>query len=279
MPDDNPDNPNDSSDPIDPTLNSLPVLEQSVWATLLTATAQIQVPMGFAIGRLDPTIFDFPKIEFPRFEFPRIELPTLDLQAFGIKLPEIDFDHVFRTMEEVIQQLAMRCWSLPWHLSIPEMQDLVDRNPDEIDAFFEAYFEDGALETLRKDILGDTKLDRWKVLLDQCFKNYGNGDFHICIPSLITVLEGSFNYLAFFSEGHRKKFFDDRIEAAASFQKLTWISLRSFCNVVFRPGDPRKATDYINRHKIMHGLDDPSTWKKIDCLRLFQALDSTRRLK
>jgi len=84
--------------------------------------------------------------------------------------------------------------------------------------------------------------------------------------------------LTFFNEGNRKRFFDGHIETATGFQKLTWISLRSFCDVIFMPGDPRKSTDYINRHKILHGLDDPSTWKKVDCLRLFQALDSTRRL-
>jgi hypothetical protein len=66
----------------------------------------------------------------------------------------------------------------------------MDEEPDEIDAFFEAYFEDGGLEALREDILGDKKLEKWKVLLDQCFKNYNGGDFQICIPSLISVLEG-----------------------------------------------------------------------------------------
>ena len=181
--------------------------------------------------------------------------------------------------EEAIEKLAMRGWSLPWHLSIGQARDLMDEDPDEIDAFFEAYFEDGGLEALREDILGDKKLGKWKVLLDQCFKNYSGGGFQICIPSLISVLEGSFDYLAFFDERRRKKFFEERIQAATSFHKLTWISLHRFCDVVFMSGDPRRATDYINRHKVMHGSDDPSGWKKVDCLRLFQALDSTRRLK
>ena len=109
MADDDPEKPDDSSNPIDQPLNSPPLLEQSIWATLLTA--QIQVPRGIAIGSLNRTIFDFSKIDVPRFEFPKM-LPTINLQAFDIKLPKIDFDHVFRTMEEVIQQLAMRCWSL-----------------------------------------------------------------------------------------------------------------------------------------------------------------------
>jgi hypothetical protein len=79
MADDKPEKPKDSSDPIDDVSYSPPLLERSVWATLLTSTAQIQ----------------------PRFEFQKIEIPT-------INLPKIDFDHVFRTMEEVIEQLSAR---------------------------------------------------------------------------------------------------------------------------------------------------------------------------
>ncbi len=247
---------------IDLSLEMLPALEESIWAKLLTGTA-IEIPKGFGIGPLDLSI----------------ELPKIDLSVRDFKLPEIDFEHTYRTMEKHLQQLALRCWSLPWHLGILDLEELVTKKPEEIDAFFEEYFEDGGLATLRKDIVDDKRLSKWDLLLEQCFKNYGSGDFQICIPSLIMVLEGSFNYTSFFSEGHRKDFFRKHIEAAAGFQKLTWVSLCSFCDVVFMPGNPRRTTDYPNRHKIMHGLDDPSKWRKVDCLRLFQALDSTRRLR
>ena len=104
MPDD-PDKPDDfSKNPIDLPLNSPPVLEQSVWAKLLTRTIQIHIPQGFA--PLDATIqvpkFDFPKVEVAHFEFPKIEFPKIDLPTFDIKLPEIDFDHAFRTMEDAV---------------------------------------------------------------------------------------------------------------------------------------------------------------------------------
>jgi hypothetical protein len=228
-----------------------PTLEASVWAKLVTDTI---LPA-----------FEFPKVVIPKFEFP--------------KLPEIDWEATFRKMEGNLRQLAMRGWSLPWHLGIPDVEDLANESPNEIDSFFERYFEDGGLATLRRDILEDMNLLKWKLLLEQCFKNYESGDFQICIPSLIMVLEGSFNYTAFFSEGHRKEFFRQHVDEAVGFQKMMWVSLRTFCDVIFMPGDPRRSTDYPNRHKIMHGLDDPAKWKKVDCLRLFQALDSTRRLK
>ena len=210
-------------------------------------------------------------VEFPKFEIPKFDIPP-------IKLPEIDWEFTFQNLEEHLKQLAMQGWSLPWRLGIPDIRELVTKEPDEIDGFFEAYFEDGGLEKLRQDLLRGNRLDKWRLLLEQCFKNYSSGDFHICIPSLIMVLEGSFNYIAFHNESRRKEFFRKGIKAAAGFKKLTWVSLSCFCDVVFLAVDPRATTDYPNRHKIMHGLDDPSRWRKVDCLRLFQALDSTRRL-
>jgi hypothetical protein len=257
---DTPEGPGSPDSLIELVVSSIQRSEQPVWTKLLTVEIQARAPeLGLHASKV---------------HFPEIVLPSFDR-----KVPKIDFDHFFRTSEEAIQQLATRGWSLPWGLNLPDMQELAEKNPDEIDAFFEEYFQDGALGKLQVDILRDRKLERWNLLLTQCFKNYANGDFQICVPSLIIVLEGSFNYLSFFKVAHRKKFFDERIEAAVGFQKMTWISLRAFCEVVFMPGDPRRITDYINRHKVMHGLDDPSQWKKIDCLRLFQALDSTRRIK
>lgn len=123
---------------------------------------------------------------------------------------------------------------------------MMDEDADEIDAFFEAYFEDEGLERLRKGILADKKLGKWRVLLEP--------------------------------ERRRETFFKKRIGASTGFQRLTWISLYRFCEVIFMPIDPRRATNHINRNKVMHGSDDPSRWKKVDCLGLFQALDSTRRL-
>lgn len=230
---------------------------QPVWANLLTAYQSALTAVSLA----------------PKFDLSSvITVPSFEVSKF---LVELDLS---RTTEP-IQQLAMRGWSLPWHLSFGETEDLVNGNPADIDTFFEVYFDGGGLDGLRQDILGEKKLEKWKLLLDQCFRNYQSGDFQICIPSLIAVLEGSFDYLSFFKEGNRKEFFEEHIKAATGFQKLTWLSLYKFCGLVFMSGDPRKPTDYINRHKVMHGLDDPLGWKKVDCLRLFQALDSTRRLK
>jgi len=301
MPDD-PNQKDDSNKYIGLHVDSLPMLEQSVWAKLLTADLPVTrlVPqfdlsavgatfgvsklavaarMASEISALAETARMIPDVsklgDVARMASELSKVAVYAMPDFS-KIAHIDLTN---DTEEAIEKLALRGWSLPWHLSIGNASDLMDEDPDEIDAFFEAYFEDGGLEALRKDILGDKKLEKWKVLLDQCFKNYGSGDFQICIPSLISVLEGSFDYLAFFDERRRKKFFEERIQAATSFQKLTWISLHRFCDVIFMSGDSRRATDYINRHKVMHGSDDPSRWKKVDCLRLFQALDSTRRLK
>ena len=303
----------DPNKPVDLPVNALPVPEQSVWAKLLTtdlAVARLApqfdlstVRAAFDVSKLAATAemaseisalaetvkmaSDVSKLgdvvrlasELSQVQEAAVVIPDLSkVVTFAMpdfsKLAHID---LAGETEKAIEKLAIRGWSLPWNLSLADAMALMDGDPDEIDAFFEAYFQDDGLEAVRKDILGDKKLEKWKVLLEQCFKNYDSGDFHICIPSLIAVLEGSFNYSAFFNK--REEFFEKHIQASTSFQRLTWISLYRFCEVVFMPGNPNRKTQYINRHKVMHGLDDPSGWKKVDCLRLFQALDSTRRLK
>ena len=130
-----------------------PTLEASVWAKLIADTFPV---------------FQVPQVVIPKFEFP--------------KLPEIDWEATFRDMEGNLQQLAMRGWSLPWHLGIPDVEELANQSPDEINSFFETYFEDGGLATLREEILGDKNLAKWKILLEQCFKNYESGDFQNLYP-------------------------------------------------------------------------------------------------
>jgi len=237
---------------------SLSFAAESPWMKLL-AKAEIRTPAWRALGALVAAK----------------TAPPSPFSDFAKLYPEL----YVRNTEDLMRQLATRGWSLPWHFGLGTVDELVNGPPEEIDGFFEEYFEAEGFTILCKDIMADGNLKKWKVLLRQCIKNYRNGDFHICIPSLIMVLEGSFDYDAFFSEEKRRTFFKQRIQTTSDFQKLTWISLSAFCDVIFVPTNPRRKTNYINRHRVMHGLDDPSTWKKVDCLRLFQALDSTRRLK
>jgi hypothetical protein len=87
-------------------------LNASVWAKLIADTSLLA--------------FKSPKTVIPKFEFS--------------KFPEIDWEATFRTMEGSLQQLAMRGWSLPWHLGIRDVEDLANESPDEIDSFFETCF-------------------------------------------------------------------------------------------------------------------------------------------
>jgi hypothetical protein len=254
-------------------LNAVPSMVASVWQKLLFGV-EVRMPEGFAIGPLDLLSADLLRqtsITFPKFEIPKMDLPSFEL-------PDIDFDDFHRRVIESVKKLATHFWSLPWHMSLPELQELVQMGPNNIDDYFADYFEGEPFGRLRDDVLGDEKLKRWQQLLNQCFSNYDRDEFQICIPSLLVILEGSFNYSSFFNEKLRKKFFEERISIAAGFDKVIWVSLHSFCEVLFLADDPRKHFAHINRHKILHGFDDPSNWKKVDCLRLFQALDSTRRL-
>jgi hypothetical protein len=189
------------------------------------------------------------KIEVPKLDFSKLEFPRVDVQ-----LPDIDFDDLHRRLIQSVKKLATHFWSLPWHMTPRELQELVQMEPNDIDEYFAEYFEGEAFVRLRDDVLADANLKRWKTLISQCFSNYERDDFHICIPSLIVVLERSFNYSSFFSEKLRKKFFEERITRAAGFDQVFWVSLHTFCEVLFLADDPRKNFDHINRHKILHGF-------------------------
>ena len=250
-------------------------LDQSVWHKLLTS------PVVAELDRISQRARILAEATFPdvgtlaaRLSLPELKPPEFKLPEM-LQFPEIDTGPYLRNLTEAIEKLASNFWSIPWHLDLSQTQELANLTPEEIDQYLEEFFDGGAFTDLRKDVMGDASLDRWKTLLSQCFRNFETGEFHICIPSLILVLEGSFNYEAFFKEKRRKEFFRQKIKSASEFDKVTWISLNRFCDVLFAPTGKGR----INRNRILHGRDQPSNWKRVDCLRLFQALDSTRRIK
>ena len=56
--------------------------------------------------------------------------------------------------------------------------------------------------------------------------------------------------------------------------KLALVSIDSFVKEVFRSISFKdKRPSIINRNWILHGRDIPE-WKRVDCIRLFQAIDT-----
>lgn len=99
----------------------------------------------------------------------------------------------------------------------------------------------------------------------------------VVVPSPLTVVEGAMvSVIGLYSNDPKPK----KVAAEAvrtrdpKAIRLAWVSVQAFLDVVFlhHPFSASKPP-LINRHWICHGRDVPE-WGKVDCLRLFQALDT-----
>jgi hypothetical protein len=177
------------------------------------------------------------------------------------------------------ERLARTGWTLPISLTIPDMIELL-RVPDEEidDAFIAAYDAEDGFSWLKNGILTAARLKDWQPLLPQCLENFENGNYAICIPALLSVLEGAIarpDGVLFVSPADRVAYFRAKIAAADtdSLDRATWNSMNIFFASLYEKSDFRTAPPpKINRHWILHGRDLPSSWDRADALRLFHAL-------
>lgn len=186
-----------------------------------------------------------------------------------------------------VELLAALGWTLPMGMSIPEFNALVlqdNLTVETADQWFLNYYcrdEGQELNRLHDRLLASEHLAFWKPLLEQVFGAFERGDLAICVPSLMSVLEGSiavpWGVRDFHKECCRKKFFEQRIKDArdGSIHQFLWKSVAAFVKTVFKGGlDPNQKHPLLKRNLILHGKSDPAEWDRADCLRLFQATDT-----
>jgi hypothetical protein len=128
---------------------------------------------------------------------------------------------------------------------------------------------------------GSPRLAKWSPLLNQCQENYERGNYLICVPSLITVIEGAIASVesAAFKRGRlRRGFFEAKIADCRDdmLSRALWESIYKFVTHLFESssddfGGPRPVR--LNRHWILHGRDVPD-WQQPDALRLFYFLST-----
>jgi len=177
------------------------------------------------------------------------------------------------------ERLARSGWTLPISMTIPDMIELLRVPDDEIDdAFIAAYEEEDGFSWLKREINAAARLKGWQPLLEQCLDNYEKGNHAICVPALLSVLEGAIakpDGLLFVKSEERLAYFKAKIEAAdaESLDRATWNSMNIFFGLLYEKSDFRTAPPpKLNRHWILHGRDLPSSWRRADALRLFHAL-------
>jgi hypothetical protein len=197
------------------------------------------------------------------------------------------FESAARVMRGCIdgaERLARSGWTLPVHMSPGEMLDLLSaRDDDAIDSAFIAFYEEDGMGVgvLKNHVFASSRLKEWQPLLAQCFDNYVCGRYLICIPALLSVLEGGLarrEGATFVRTDDRVAYFKAKMQTSTpdSLNQAMWKSMNTFIATLYEKSnfDSARRPVKLNRHWILHGRDLPSAWRQADALRLFHALST-----
>jgi len=188
--------------------------------------------------------------------------------------------------------LAAIGWILPSEMSFRDLASFVLEDADltvgRVDEFFIDYYDsDGGCEFLemKTRLISSPQLSFWRPLLQQCLSAFERGDYAICVPSLLTMVEGIVEAqwpVTVRKAKERTKFFDNKIQIGGSqtpdaceswVLQSHWRSIKAFVENVFEGSvHPRQDYPIPKRNLILHGKSDPAQWDRADCLRLFQAI-------
>ncbi|MEI4800562.1 hypothetical protein WAZ07_04330 [Bacillus sp. FJAT-51639] len=204
------------------------------------------------------------------------------------RIRDIDWNETMRTWRESAEKLGERGWTFPLSMTPSEVVEFSEIK--DIDTAMEEYFshDNGyAYTSMKRDVLDHKLVENWKGLLEQCFNSYENGNYLVAIPNLFIIVEGIARMLI--SEKFKKYKTKQRTSLKGQYEKVreevstdriyvvAYVSVIGFLNQVFQQGNfDKNPTRFpiINRDWVLHGKDTPSNWKKVDALRLFNAIYS-----
>jgi hypothetical protein len=183
-------------------------------------------------------------------------------------------------LEPEATKLGRWGWTMPTWAPLHLLPALTAKASEtEIDAVFLTLYNEQFRRRERhllKELPSRTVLQPWKPLVMQCIRCYRRKQYLIVVPSLLIILEG-----VLVTAANQQHAFPKMIRLAGQQAdkadtgtlRLGWISIQGFLAEVFgkAPFDAKRPLR-INRHWVLHGRDKPQ-WKRVDCLRLFQALD------
>jgi hypothetical protein len=197
------------------------------------------------------------------------------MKALAESYPDTDLTPMY---VDGAARLARFGWTVPMQMGLRQMLEILEEtDADAIDNYFLDFYHSDAALSLRslRGISRSQLLSRWGALLEQCFENYERGQHLICIPALLTVLEGAIAVpegAILVNSSQRKALFEAKIEEGGDLEGTVWESLRIFFDNLYRNSDFNGARlSNLNRHWILHGRDEPD-WRRADALRLFHTL-------
>lgn len=168
-----------------------------------------------------------------------------------------------KEFDSAVQRLASLGWALPGDLSLEQIERLAeDKISDNcIDELLIKYYsgdEFARLNSLVNNADVPEYLDLHKEILEEIFDSLRNERYRICIPALITILEGVLASKLGLRETRKtkmiaptKKKIDD---VKMNFNKTFWRSIHTLIDNLYKRSNfdedmPKK----LNRHWVLHG--------------------------
>jgi hypothetical protein len=213
-------------------------------------------------------------------------------ERFAALMASIDIDEFVQRTWTTAERVAQSGWTLPRHLSSPELEDLVEMSTaadgrlehEKVDAFLVAHYtadDHTVLRRVQTELLLKPTLSRWRKLLNECFEVFYKGKHVITVPALLSIIEGIISSEE--KAGNTnvgQKFLIGicarKAKASRTIKGAGWRSLEVFIEKLFAPV-PFDSTrpNLINRNWILHGRDrDTANWTIADSIRLFNAVQT-----
>ncbi|MBT2569339.1 hypothetical protein [Planococcus sp. ISL-110] len=240
---------------------SLPVIDTSFIPSIKLITPEISAYLNRYADFKIPDI-SFPKIEFPEIDYDRIKKITDDNSKYG--------------------------WTLTGEMGMANYldDDMVGTSQKEKDDYFYEFYsqDDWAYFNHSKESIVESIEPRWHDLIQECFHSFEADNYKLVIPTLFTIIEGEMSYVFDSHQGSSGLIEKMEKRAGSEESKLKQIALYS---VVHSMTDrlfgslhfSQERNDLINRHRILHGRDEPSHWQKVDALRLINVISSLQFIK
>jgi hypothetical protein len=227
--------------------------------------------------------------EIERFRGPQFEFPTVpSWMTPGWHQTQLVMPKKSHVKGAMV--LADRGWTIPAWISMRDIQTLGKSSDNETDEFFLKRYlgkhgEEGEFKDTSEKLLASDEMRRWRSLLQDIFYCIQTGKYKVCVPSLLTVLEGFIaEFLAKEPNTSRRNpniaasLKKRKMHEDESFDGLLWMSVVTFLDHLFAYSDFESACPtFINRHWILHGRS-ATEWTVTDALKLVNALSTLRWL-
>jgi hypothetical protein len=252
-----------------PELDSrLKKMESEFQKAFAFANASALKNVSEAFARFHPSALD------------QVFLPKLTIPDF----PKVDWAKLKKRQTTAAIRLGKSGWTVAAWMSFADIPALETVDDAEIDSYFVGNYlggegKQGELKPLAARLLSSVPLTRWRGLLEEVFENIENKKYRICVPALLTIIEGYIAESVFQRLRTPRKNLkvvraikDGKWHESDSIGAVMWLSVVTFLEQLFANSDfDADRPNLINRHWILHGRS-VTDWTAVDALKLVNAV-------